>query len=488
MKKQLSKKHLSLLMLFAALIVPWMSSAQDCTQTVPYLEGFEGVTGTAYNTAGTLPACWNGYYNGTTAAYVPHVVSGSGNYSYQHSGVNSLVMTSGSSTYGNTKIVALPPMSVPLNQLQLSFWMCTESSSSGTLYVGYLTSNDTSSFVSIASYPASSATVHSGNGLQPANVGQEIELPLDTVPATATRLAFKWYHNSSYYSCCIDDVVVGYPPTCPKPLSMVFSNIAATEATVSWIPTGSETQWEIVYNGQSVIANDTTYTFTDLTPNTQYDVAIRAICSAADSSYFINGNFRTSCTAISSLPYQNGFEDDPFYLSGVTAYADAFPSCWTRINDASSASYNYYPYISTTTSYVHSGQNALYWYHTTSTSYANNQYAVLPPVDLNAYSISDLTLAFYAKTTSSSYHPQPIVGVMTDPGDASTFTDVETFSDSAITTEWKLFTIPLASYTGTGNYIAIKWPRPSSLCYLTIDDVFLTDGWCDALEGDVQAA
>lgn len=171
-----------LLIAFAlALMVPWAARAQNCTQTVPYTQGFEGVTGSAYNASGTLPSCWTGFRNGTDAVYLPHVVTGTGNYSYQHTGSNSLVMTSGSgASYGNTKYVFLPPMNVPLNQLQISFWMCTESSTYGVLSVGYVTSDDTSTFVPIATYPASTQTYHgSSNGLMAAGVGMEIDLPLD---------------------------------------------------------------------------------------------------------------------------------------------------------------------------------------------------------------------------------------------------------------------------------------------------------------------
>ena len=85
------KKYLSVMMLLSAFLLPWASWAQNCTQTVPYTEGFEGVTGTSYNAAGTLPACWNGYSNGTSADYSPHVVTGNNTYSYQHTGLNSLV-------------------------------------------------------------------------------------------------------------------------------------------------------------------------------------------------------------------------------------------------------------------------------------------------------------------------------------------------------------------------------------------------------------
>lgn len=179
------------MLLLAALCVPWATKAQDCTQSVPYVQDFEGVNGVSYSTAGSLPDCWNGFTNGTGAAYVPHVV-GSGTYWYTHSGSNALGFTSGSSaSYGNTKYAFLPPVGVALNQLELTFWMCTESSTNGILTVGYVTADDTSTFTAIQSFPASGATVHSGSGLQ-ATAGAEYTVSLNSVPATATRLAFKW--------------------------------------------------------------------------------------------------------------------------------------------------------------------------------------------------------------------------------------------------------------------------------------------------------
>lgn len=273
MKKQL-------LIVFAlVLFAPWATRAQDCTQTVPYTQDFESFTGTTYNasTGLEMPACWNGFSSSTstTNVYMPRVVSGTGVYAYYH-GSKGFAMTGGTNTtYGMNKYVLLPPMNQPLNQLQLSFWMCTESNgaSYGTLIVGYVTSDDTSTFTPIQSYPSSAATQHSGNGAQGTGVGLDVEIVLSSVPANATRLAFKWEHsNTSYHTCCIDDIVVSYPPTCPK-----VENLTATpssdEVTLSWSEMGSATLWEIVLTDAAGLTSTeytstNPHTLTGLTPNT----------------------------------------------------------------------------------------------------------------------------------------------------------------------------------------------------------------------------
>ena len=304
------------------------------------------------------------------------------------------------------------------------------------------------------------------------------------VPTSGTwRLVFAWANDASVYNDpagAIDNIVF-LQPTCPRPDNMQFANITPTSFDFSWTESGTATTWiiDIDSAGTSVLTDvvyDTFYSAIGLTANNMYTVRVAALCDGTDTSMWLSTNFHTPCSFIDSLPYQNDFENDPYY-SAVT-YAQAFPTCWTRINDAT-GTYNYYPYITTTASYVHSGSKGMYWYFTTTSGYAENEYAVLPGIDTTVYNISDLTLAFYAKTTSASYHPTPIVGVMTNPNDASTFTPVYTFSNTAITTDWIMYTVSFADYTGNGNFIAIKCPRPSSTVYMAIDDVFLTNDWCD---------
>ena len=266
-----------------------------------------------------------------------------------------------------------------------------------------------------------------------------------------------------------------YIPDCQRPSSPTFDSIGSNTVTFSFSELGSATSWLVSLGSTEQVVTDTTVTLTGLSPNMQYTLMLASLCGG-DTSSWRTATFRTGCGLINVLPYSNDFEDEPSYSS--TTYANAFPTCWTRINDAT-GTYNYYPYIYATSTYAHSGSKGMYWYFSTSTTYANNEYAVLPGIDTTVYNISDLTLSFYVKTTSSSYHPAPIVGVMTDPTDASTFTPVYTFSSTEVTPTWAMHVTSFADYTGYGNYIAIKCPRPSSTAYMAIDDIYLTDEWCD---------
>ena len=449
-----------LLLAFAlALLVPWTTRAQDCTQTVPYTEGFEGVTGTTFSTAGSLPACWNGFTNGTGTGYVPHVVTGAANYSYQHSGINSLVMTSGSgASYGNTKIVMLPPMSVALNQLQLSFWMCTESSSYGTLIVGYVTSDDTTTFTEIQSYTASSASMHSGNGLQ-TTAGVEVELNLASVPSNATRLAFKWYHNSTYYTCCIDDVVISYPPTCPKVDSLTVSP-TSNSAEVAWVSASNATSWVIVVSDATGVVDSSIVmtnpaTVYNLTPNTAYDVTVRAICGDEDWSLPRSTTFRTACSAVATedLPWTYGFED-----ATGTSGTSTFNTCLGRHVVGSTTNYPY-----PTATHHGTGSKGLYMYSTAS-AYS---WLVLPMFEED---LTDLYLSFYAYRSTTATYGHWAVGVMSNPEDITTF---DTIAQGQVSrnSNWDLIEVSLANYTGNGQFLAILCPISTGTNYTYIDDI-----------------
>ena len=458
------RKFTKLMLLAALLFVPWATNAQDCTQTVtqsqPYVQDFDSVTGTTYSTAGQLPDCWLSFTNGTTAGYKPHVV-GSGTYWYTHSGSKALGMTSGSSSYGSTKYVLMPPVSAPLSQLELTFWMCTESSSSGTLYVGYVTSDDTSTFTPIQTYPASSATVHSGSGLQ-ATAGATYTLSLANVPANATRIAFKWFYASSYYSCFIDDVVLGYAPTCPR-----VDNISVIpgpdNALVRWTETGDAAEWEVVLsdtNGTvaSQIVYEDSAEFNNLTPQTDYTVSIRAICDVDDTSAVRSFDFTTACAAIAAtqLPWSYNFDD------GTTGTTGNFGNtCLGRYRQGTTTAY---PYPSST--YHLSGTASAYFYGTA----AITSWLTLP---LFETPLNGLYLTFYALKTSANYG-HITVGVMSNPSDPTTFTAIENVQVQAISTssnqQWERFDIDLSSYEGNGQYITFMC-SPTAACYTYIDSV-----------------
>ncbi len=282
-----------------------------------------------------------------------------------------------------------------------------------------------------------------------------------------------WPDTNRYYS--FEAPVV----TCARP-HFTVSDITASSANINITPGGSENSWAIrVNDGDWMPVMSTTYSLSNLSMGSRYRVEVVSICASGDTSFATLGEFVTLCDAISSMPFTEDFEDCPYYLSGATAYADAMPYCWTRINDAT-GTINYYPYINTSSTYLIHGAKSMYWYHTTTASYSDNQYAVLPPVDATLYNVSDLTMSFYAKTTATAA-PWPlfIVGVMDDPDSVGSFVPVDTITLTNIAT---LYVVDFANYTGNGTYIAIHCPRPTAARYCSLDDIFLTDDWCDAPE------
>ena len=98
----------------------------------------------------------------------------------------------------------------------------------------------------------------------------------------------------------IDDVTVGVTVSCPTPQNLTMSNVSTTSATATWSSTASSWTLEIGPagfshgNGTIYIAQNPTYTFTGLTPNTTYDVYVRANCSGDITSSWAQTSFTAS--------------------------------------------------------------------------------------------------------------------------------------------------------------------------------------------------
>ncbi|MBR6292118.1 MAG: hypothetical protein IKR33_04885 [Bacteroidales bacterium] len=184
-------------------------------------------------------------------------------------------------------------------------------------------------------------------------------------------------------------------------------------------------------------------------------------------------NAQTGCESISSLPYYNNFENEPHYSIGGTSMWNAFPECWTRINDGTSSAY--YPYITNERENVINGNKSMSFQHY---GYADNEYAVLPAVETNLLGpIANLHISFYAKgSVLSAPFPMFIVGVMGSPDDTSTFVPVDTVY---LTLNATLYSVSFANYTDTGRYIAFRCPRIPSQFGAFLDDVYLTNQWCE---------
>ncbi|MBQ6304997.1 MAG: fibronectin type III domain-containing protein [Bacteroidales bacterium] len=288
------------------------------------------------------------------------------------------------------------------------------------------------------------------------------------------------------YSAWSNQVNFTTTATCVAP-SGLAATATATTITLSWTAgaTGQDA-WDIRYktgsddytyvhlDGQTT----TNYTITNLTPVTTYSVNVRAYCSDEDQSkwgYSTNQNsdlsVSTECAAI-ALPYSYGFEEN---LNTAAPYSSSYPmpKCWNaiRYQYGSYPPYTYYPYVCSTTNNSNYGPRTggkfLLLYKTQNLT---NEIAVLPEIDAN---IKNVQLKFWGRNgNGSSAYPEVLVGVMTDPSNASSFTQVKSVSVS--TADYQEYIVDFSTYTGNGNYIAFKLnPAYSSYSYtyFSIDDI-----------------
>ena len=261
------------------------------------------------------------------------------------------------------------------------------------------------------------------------------------------------------------------PVSCAHINGLTVVDLDTTGATISWVDTLNSGASYIIYdNTDSVWASgvtDTFYTFTGLNPNTVYHFFVRVDCGG-DSSSASGCSFRTPCTYLDSLPYTTSFEGLPTGSSSTFEFGDP---CWTLTTDATQYPY---VYLSSSSSYCHTGTRGIYWYRSSSTgSYGTYQCLALPGVTTGGdYEISDLQLKFWAKNESSSYNAIFHVGVMTNPSDFNTFVEVGTVNTNN-STEWTEYVVGLNSYTGTGKFVAIASIYNGSYWYAYFDDVTL---------------
>ena len=154
---------------------------------------------------------------------------------------------------------------------------------------------------------------------------------VNVASAGTYKLAFFWrndYSGGTNPPAAIDNVMLKFQ-TCSTPSNFVVNaeNITSTGATISWTENGTASMWQLEYgpygfaSGTGTLVTDifeSSYTFTDLNPNTAYEVRVQSVCDVSDISNPLIGFFRTACGDM-VLPYTENFE---------SYEDDAFPFCW----------------------------------------------------------------------------------------------------------------------------------------------------------------
>ena len=282
-------------------------------------EIYENFDGTASN-LGLLPNCW---LRSTDFSANVSVVNGS---TSPASAPNNLRLFS----FNGDSYALLPPVSnlnAGTHRLRFKAFSNIENT---LLNVGYLTNpNDVNSFVLLTTI-----TLPFGDSsqAQPYTI-----LPGAALPAGVTVLAFKYTPTNGFFSGAanIDDLRWEPNSTCLEPVFASAINILDTSAELIWNAGGTELQWEIQYGPQNftlgqgtTVSNLTTASFNliNLTPNTNYQYYVRAICAGNGTSGWSDPyTFKTDCTSVTS--FIENFDTTNAWLGLV-------PDCWIKAGNS----------------------------------------------------------------------------------------------------------------------------------------------------------
>ncbi|MFT5777075.1 MAG: hypothetical protein ACI837_000006 [Crocinitomicaceae bacterium] len=255
---------------------PWSDNVDGHTPTTLL------TTSNCWNASATANYDWDITGIGTTPSF------GTGA-NVANSGTNYFYTEASSANVGDEAILVTPDLdlsglSVPL--LQFSYHMF--GNQIGTLNVEI--SND---------FGATWNPVTAFTGAQQltqADAWLLSETALGAYAGQTVRIRFRAVANGLFEGdICLDDINIIEAPTCPAPSALMVTASDPTTATFAWTIGFAETQWELEYGapgftpgtGTSILTNLNPETITGLTPDTFYELYLRAVCGPGDTSTYV---------------------------------------------------------------------------------------------------------------------------------------------------------------------------------------------------------
>ena len=379
-----------------------------CANVTAFTQNFDGVTASA------MPACWEkvgalGTCNTSTTTPVG-------------SAPNAIYFYGGTATPPTMRMQ--PVSNLGAGTHRLKFKMRSSSTTIfSTVEFGYLTNPyDATTFVALSSFTPTSAIFADFVYAPPA--GTYSDFPAMKHTGTLT--------GGLYF----DDFVWEPVPLCTDPSAIVFAQVGATTAVISWDApatapaVGYEYFVSTTNTAPTVAGTSTTNTFaslTGLTPNAAQYVFVRSICSTTEASPWAGPvTFTTLCANVTAFT-QN--------FDGVTASTlpAGMPSCWIKVGTAGSC------YTSTTA--PSSSPNALYFYGSTTAA---------PTLRMQA--VSNLgagthRLKFKLRSSSTTTFSTVEFGYLTDANDVSTFVSLSSFTPASATFADFVYAPPAGTYS-----------------------------------------
>lgn len=252
----------------------------------------------------------------------------------------------------------------------------------------------------------------------------------------------------------------GITQACTNPTQLASSNITTTTASFAWLANAAETEWEVLVledgsdapdaatAGTAVTGGIATYTKTELEPATIYQFYVRAKCSESLFSSWVGPlSFKTQC-----LPFDDFFEN----FNSTVATGQILTDCWAKKQTTTSS----YAYVDVVSYNASSTPNAVEIYNSDD---ANAQLYLITP-GLTSLPANTHRVKFKARGASGW---TLIVGTMSDPSDAATFTAVQTIN---LTSTHADYNVVFNSST-TDGYVAFKHGLGGTYRSIFIDDV-----------------
>lgn len=252
-------------------------------------------------------------------------------------------------------------------------------------------------------------------------------------------------------------ILGGIQQACPNPTAITFSNVSVSGATINWRAQAGQSNWEVKIQEADMDAPTAAqpgeaatgtpgFVASNLLSNTLYAIYVRAICAEGlKSSWIAPVKFYTMCE----------FFDDFSQNFNDTAYGQ-IPNCWNRkvVSTVSNAYVRVMDYDGI------NNTNTLVLYNS---SDENAQLFLISP-GLTAIGANSHRIKFKSKTYGNS---SLVIGTMTDPADAATFTALSTISLGENYTDYS-FTFNTST---TDNYIAFKHGVGAPFATIFIEDV-----------------
>ncbi|MBC7447365.1 MAG: T9SS type A sorting domain-containing protein [Hymenobacteraceae bacterium] len=237
------------------------------------------------------------------------------------------------------------------------------------------------------------------------------------------------------------EAVLGAPAACQAPGNLAVAGITSAGATVTFAAVTGAQSYLVFYGptgftpggagSQQQVTTTTSVTLSGLTPTTAYDVYVRAVCSATSSSVDSGPvSFTTSCVApLLALPYAENFDALP---------TGELPCGWTILN----LNGDTVQWRVRATSFANSAPHALSIRYTDNAALAEDDWAIMPGVQLAAG--EELRVMFGYRGGSTSFTEKLEVKVGNAPTVAALTSTI--FTNDNI--------VNVAYETATGSFVA----------------------------------